>query len=51
ITLPSVRLILSFFLVFTVGSRISFRNLFAGAFPFIIVIQFSQCVFLTSSST
>ncbi|CAH7673511.1 hypothetical protein PPACK8108_LOCUS8375 [Phakopsora pachyrhizi] len=32
-TPPSVRLIISFFLVFTVGSRISFRNLFPGTFP------------------
>ncbi|CAH7669635.1 hypothetical protein PPACK8108_LOCUS4277 [Phakopsora pachyrhizi] len=37
--LPSVILIISFFLVFTVGSRISFRNLFTGTFPFIIVIS------------
>ncbi|CAH7686163.1 hypothetical protein PPACK8108_LOCUS20778 [Phakopsora pachyrhizi] len=37
--LPSVRLIISFLLVFTVGSRISFRNLFTGTFPFIIVIS------------
>ncbi|CAH7682161.1 hypothetical protein PPACK8108_LOCUS14889, partial [Phakopsora pachyrhizi] len=36
---PSVRLILSFSLAFTVGSRISFRNLFTGTFPFIIVIS------------
>ncbi|CAH7666346.1 expressed protein [Phakopsora pachyrhizi] len=35
--LPSVRLIISFLLVFTVGCRISFRNLFTGTFPFIIV--------------
>ncbi|CAH7684765.1 hypothetical protein PPACK8108_LOCUS19187, partial [Phakopsora pachyrhizi] len=38
IILPSVRLIISFLLVFTVSSRISFRNLFTGTFPFIIVI-------------
>ncbi|CAH7688420.1 hypothetical protein PPACK8108_LOCUS23388 [Phakopsora pachyrhizi] len=31
--LPSVRLTISFLLVFTVGSRISFRNLFTGTFP------------------
>ncbi|CAH7667128.1 hypothetical protein PPACK8108_LOCUS1514 [Phakopsora pachyrhizi] len=37
--LPSVRLIYSFLLVFTVGGRISFRNLFTGTFPFIIVIS------------
>ncbi|CAH7684510.1 hypothetical protein PPACK8108_LOCUS18713 [Phakopsora pachyrhizi] len=36
---PSVRLIISFLLVFTIGSRISFRNLFTGIFPFIIVIS------------
>ncbi|CAH7671013.1 hypothetical protein PPACK8108_LOCUS7948 [Phakopsora pachyrhizi] len=36
---PSVRPIISFLLVFTVGSRISFRNLFTGTFPFIIVIS------------
>ncbi|CAH7666900.1 hypothetical protein PPACK8108_LOCUS1266 [Phakopsora pachyrhizi] len=36
---PSVRLIISFLLVFTVCSRISFRNLFTGTFPFIIVIS------------
>ncbi|CAH7685461.1 hypothetical protein PPACK8108_LOCUS19986 [Phakopsora pachyrhizi] len=36
---PSVRLIISFLLVFTIGSRISFRNLFTGTFPFIIVIS------------
>ncbi|CAH7668051.1 hypothetical protein PPACK8108_LOCUS2520 [Phakopsora pachyrhizi] len=36
---PSVRLIISFFLVFTVGSRIRFRHLFTGTFPFIIVIS------------
>ncbi|CAH7671195.1 hypothetical protein PPACK8108_LOCUS5954 [Phakopsora pachyrhizi] len=36
---PSVRLIISFLLVFTVGSRISFRNLFTATFPFIIVIS------------
>ncbi|CAH7671064.1 hypothetical protein PPACK8108_LOCUS5830 [Phakopsora pachyrhizi] len=36
---PSLRLIISFLLVFTVGSRISFRNLFTGYFPFIIVIS------------
>ncbi|CAH7667119.1 expressed protein [Phakopsora pachyrhizi] len=36
---PSVRLIISFLLVFTVGSRISFRNLFTGTFPCIIVIS------------
>ncbi|CAH7665927.1 hypothetical protein PPACK8108_LOCUS222 [Phakopsora pachyrhizi] len=29
----SVRLIISFLLVFTVGSRISFRDLFTGTFP------------------
>ncbi|CAH7672284.1 hypothetical protein PPACK8108_LOCUS7093 [Phakopsora pachyrhizi] len=51
-TLPSVILIISFFLVLTVGSRISFRTIFTGVnFPFIIVIQFPQCVLLSSSAT
>ncbi|CAH7686483.1 hypothetical protein PPACK8108_LOCUS21132 [Phakopsora pachyrhizi] len=48
---PSVRLIISFLLVFTVGIRISFRNIFTGTSPFIIVIQFPWCVFLFSSAT
>ncbi|KAI8450058.1 hypothetical protein BY996DRAFT_7416524, partial [Phakopsora pachyrhizi] len=43
---PSVRLIISFFLVFTVGSRINFRNLFTGTFPFIIVIHTLSVYFL-----
>ncbi|CAH7684080.1 hypothetical protein PPACK8108_LOCUS18057 [Phakopsora pachyrhizi] len=30
---PSVRLIISFFLVFTVGSRISFKTIFTGTSP------------------
>ncbi|CAH7687812.1 hypothetical protein PPACK8108_LOCUS22657 [Phakopsora pachyrhizi] len=47
--LPSVKLIISFFLVFTVGSRKSFRNLFTGTFLFIIVIQFPQCIPITIS--
>ncbi|CAH7685350.1 hypothetical protein PPACK8108_LOCUS19851 [Phakopsora pachyrhizi] len=38
-TLPSVRLIISLFLVFTVGSRISFRIIFTSTFPFIIIIS------------
>ncbi|KAI8452107.1 hypothetical protein BY996DRAFT_7248799 [Phakopsora pachyrhizi] len=43
--LPSVRLIISFLLVFTVGSRISFRTIFTGTSPFIIVISIpSVCI-------
>ncbi|CAH7687650.1 hypothetical protein PPACK8108_LOCUS22462 [Phakopsora pachyrhizi] len=41
---PLVRLIISFLLVFTVGSRISFRNLFTGTFPFIIVISIPSSI-------
>ncbi|CAH7670054.1 hypothetical protein PPACK8108_LOCUS4727 [Phakopsora pachyrhizi] len=33
LTPPSVRLIISFILVFTVGSRISFRTIFLGTSP------------------
>ncbi|CAH7683175.1 hypothetical protein PPACK8108_LOCUS16545 [Phakopsora pachyrhizi] len=46
-TPPSVRLIISFFLVFTVWQQDRLLDNLHRHFPFIIVIQFPQCIPIT----